>query len=77
MRITKTLTPGAILPNDREGPITLDGSQTLILTRNEHALFLGITGPLCIMNFNCLFPRGGSKIARFLNCLPAVWEFCK
>lgn len=78
MRISQDLNLNATLPADREGPLTFDGSGTLVLTRNRAA----VTISPWLRNFRFQFWQfqslpAASRIGRFLQALPAVWRFCK
>lgn len=77
MKISRELTPGATLPKDREGPITLDGEGTIMLTRNEHALSLKNISDMHIQNFKIYGTIGSNRVSKFLKFVPIIWQFCK
>lgn len=79
MKIVKDAFPGAILPEDRESNLILDGGGTLLLSRNNCAISIKGTAlknvTLCQWTVWCL-PRK-TRLGRFFQALPAVWRFCK
>jgi hypothetical protein len=82
MKITQTITPGAIAPKDRRGPLTIDGSGELVLTRNPVCIHLQSDiaheiGGLAIQNFQYVGFNSKYRLIRFMKSIPYVWRFLK
>lgn len=77
MRIHQQKFPHATLPADRVGPLTIDGTNTLILSRCKRGLWLDYGSRYHIINPWVHGLHKPTRLRRFLTALPALWEFCR
>ena len=78
MRISKKDCPGATLPEDRKGVTEIDGSNSLLLSRADYAMYLENISMMSIKNMRfSLVSKSASRVKRFFSVIPAVWRFCK
>jgi hypothetical protein len=79
VKISVVKDPGATLVDDRKPTVVIDGSDTLLLSRAEYAIFLesGVER-MTLKNIHVVGCwKFGNRLTRFLHFSKYVWKFSK